>query len=383
LEIARLNELMEKYNFTVEYINVPWGEYLEKFTASTMAGDPFADLTIVAGRWFYPSLVASGFVLDAGSLGVFDFEEEKWSEMALEYGKFNGKQYGFDTGVNPVGSGIYWNKTMFEREGQPNLYELVEKKQWTWDKMLEIAKALTKDTDGDGVIDQWGLGDMDLMWALLAAKGARAVKEEGDHAVFGLTDLNALETLQFWQDLFQVHKVIEMPPDGAPWDYHCQQFIDGKSGMLCYALWWAGTANDNMQDDYGFVPNPLAPGGLDTYTSTQGEINIHCIPSTVKNPEEIAIFYDEKTEPLPGIDPKRSENDWYESIFRDKESVDYVNMLSDTKALVIDKWINFRPLEEMGWTLFSEIKSGTKAPQVAVEEKAQQAQAILDDAFKK
>lgn len=28
----------------------------------------------------------------------------------------------------------------------------------TWDEFVECAKALTKDTDGDGEVDQWGFG---------------------------------------------------------------------------------------------------------------------------------------------------------------------------------------------------------------------------------
>ena len=38
------------------------------------------------------------------------------------------------------------------------MYDVFFNYEWTWDKMLEYAKNLTRDTDGDGIIDQWGLG---------------------------------------------------------------------------------------------------------------------------------------------------------------------------------------------------------------------------------
>jgi len=46
---------------------------------------------------------------------------------------------------------FYWNKKMFKDAGlDPN------RPPTTWDEVLEYGKKLTKDTDGDGKIDQWG-----------------------------------------------------------------------------------------------------------------------------------------------------------------------------------------------------------------------------------
>jgi multiple sugar transport system substrate-binding protein len=44
---------------------------------------------------------------------------------------------------------MYYNTAMFEEEG-------IEEPPATWDEFVEVAKRLTKDTDGDGSIDQWG-----------------------------------------------------------------------------------------------------------------------------------------------------------------------------------------------------------------------------------
>lgn len=46
---------------------------------------------------------------------------------------------------------VYYNKDMFDAAGldQPTA-------DWTWDDFITDAKALTKDTNGDGTIDQWG-----------------------------------------------------------------------------------------------------------------------------------------------------------------------------------------------------------------------------------
>jgi multiple sugar transport system substrate-binding protein len=48
---------------------------------------------------------------------------------------------------------MIYNKDMFEAAGlDPDAFPT------TWEELEEVAKALTVDTDGDGVIDQYGLG---------------------------------------------------------------------------------------------------------------------------------------------------------------------------------------------------------------------------------
>ncbi len=48
---------------------------------------------------------------------------------------------------------VYYNKNLFDAAGlQP------PSDDWTWDDFVATAKALTKDTDGDGASDQFGIG---------------------------------------------------------------------------------------------------------------------------------------------------------------------------------------------------------------------------------
>jgi multiple sugar transport system substrate-binding protein len=48
---------------------------------------------------------------------------------------------------------VYYNKSLFDTAGAQYPAD-----DWNWDDFLATAKALTKDTDGDGTIDQYGLG---------------------------------------------------------------------------------------------------------------------------------------------------------------------------------------------------------------------------------
>ena len=48
---------------------------------------------------------------------------------------------------------VYYDKDLFDAAGSP-----VPGRDWTWDDFLATAQALTKDLDGDGTTDQYGLG---------------------------------------------------------------------------------------------------------------------------------------------------------------------------------------------------------------------------------
>lgn len=79
-----------------------------------------------------------------------------YDAAATEAGTYKGKQYamgGRDAGVQ---YGIFWNKTLFDRYGLPDLYELYENGEWIWEKFKEIALAGNQDTDGDGEYDVHG-----------------------------------------------------------------------------------------------------------------------------------------------------------------------------------------------------------------------------------
>jgi len=378
--IARMADLEKKYNFKTEYLNIEMSQLLEQFTASVLAGDPVGDIVYVWSYWFYPSFVSAGMVYPVSDLGIFDFTEEKWNQDVIKFGTYQGKVYGFDTGKTYPRGAIFWNKNIFERDGLPNLYELQNNRTWTWDKLLEIAQKATKDLDGDGVIDQWGLGGVSTDMGILFSNNAEVVRaDENGKPVFTLTEPNAIEALQFYQDLIHKYKVYNLPPDGANWDYPMQQFTDGKLAMM-YGEWWmAGGFNVNMSDDYGYVVFPMGPKA-DQYVVRQSELTFPVIPSTAKKPEEIAIVWDARTDPFPDDDPD-AWKEGYEAEARDAETIDTIEMIMNEQISKLDLHRGFRQVEELMWTLMWFIYSGNKTPQVAVEEYAQQAKSILDDVW--
>ncbi len=99
---------------------------------------------------------------------------------------------------------LYYNVNMFEAAGIERPSD-----DWTWEEFLDIAKALTMDTDGDGQIDQWGYlqnsaWDEDFtQW--IWSNGGEIISEDGKHTA--LDSPEARSALRFVHDLRFVHNV--------------------------------------------------------------------------------------------------------------------------------------------------------------------------------
>ena len=86
----------------------------------------------------------------------------------------------------PVGFGalfVRYNKTMFEKAGVKLPHE-----EWTWDEFREAAFALAKDTNGDGVPEQWGWvgwnpGWLPSWWPLMQSYGSFHFNENLDQCI--------------------------------------------------------------------------------------------------------------------------------------------------------------------------------------------------------
>ena len=379
--IARYEQLENDYNIKFEYVNIPWEDYQRTYITTSMGGDSIADTAIVEYNWLYPNLATNGFLADVSQLNNFDFDNEKWNQDVRNLTTFAGETYGFEAGRPfPVGV-LFWNKSMFDREGLDPIYDSFFAGEWTWDAMLEAAQALTKDTDGDGVTDQWGLSGTNLTAAFVHSNGGQVVDiSNPNEPKFALLSDQALAGFQGVQDFAQIHKVVELNPDGAEWDYARTQFINGNVGMFSGQWWMIDSMKSDMQDEYGVVLFPMGPDA-DTYTSHNTALNVTTIPETVENKEDVALIYNLRTEPLEDADPE----DWriyYEDLATDAETVEVIDMLQTEGFSVLDVTSSFSGLVDLSYGYNYAIEHGQETPQAAISAIADQAQNLIDTAMK-
>lgn len=156
---------------------------------------------------------------------------------------------------------LLYNKDKFREVGLDP-----EKPPTTWDELVEYAKALTRDIDGDGRIDEWGvnfttranLGSMYAFVTFLWQAGGELYSEDYSKAAFN--DSTARDTVQFWIDLAHKHQVLSLspPPDG---------FEIGRIAMQYSSTSSIAATKNKVDFDLGVA---ALPGHKNTVTGVGG-----------------------------------------------------------------------------------------------------------------
>ncbi len=153
------------------------------------------------------------FVIPAGELDVLasldvlknlgpllekdkEFESKAYYPGAYRYGNIRNTQYALP--FESVPTLMFVNKSLLDREGIE-----MPRKDWTWEDFYAICCQVTKDTDGDGVIDQFGCFDYGWKEAV-ASNGAELFEMDG--AVSYFTDPKVEAAVRFVKDLNRINK---------------------------------------------------------------------------------------------------------------------------------------------------------------------------------
>lgn len=114
---------------------------------------------------------------------------------ALQAGADKGKQYALP--LECVPQMMFINKTLLQKE-----HIRIPDNDWTWDEFYSLCEQLTRDTDGDGIVDQFGVYDYGWEEALVA-NGCSLFSEDGQHC---LLNQSAQESaMQFARKIYQLN----------------------------------------------------------------------------------------------------------------------------------------------------------------------------------
>lgn len=123
-------------------------EYRERILTSMAAGAP--PDAFLLDNIDVPNFSRRGAVLDlAPYLPRLGVNLARYHPTALGIFRRGDAVYAVPTGYTPMV--VAYNKDLFDRAGVPYPAD-----DWTWDDFLRAARRLTRDTDGDGQVDQWG-----------------------------------------------------------------------------------------------------------------------------------------------------------------------------------------------------------------------------------
>jgi len=125
--------------------------------------------------------------LDVLMAGDHAFHKEDFFSTALNTGRRDGRQYALP--YETVPTLMFVNKSLLAKE---NIQ--MPKEDWTWEDMYEICRKVTKDTDKDGLLNQFGTYNYSWRDAYYTS-GGRLYDERQDQLSF--TDSRVLDTIKY------------------------------------------------------------------------------------------------------------------------------------------------------------------------------------------
>lgn len=318
----------ETYNFTIKQVAIStWGDMPEDFVNyATSGGDEYYLFVMRQGAELV-SAMGSGLMYDLSTLECLDFTQEKWRSGVHELMAKNGAIYGMRAIDPEPRGGMFFNKRLLEEAGidPEDLYKWQEAGEWTWDKFEELCAEVHKDTDNDGIIDQYAMASQSGMFyseAVYSNGGEFIGKDESGKYI---NKLETEETMEAMNWAYRMRNTYEMVyPEDSEWDYSYTAFANGEAVFCPEETYNAGGkwSEENMKDDFGFVCFPKGPKASD-YTNCYND-NIYAIPACYDADKawKIAFAYNLLTDPVPGYEDYEGWKSGFYTSFRDTESVD-------------------------------------------------------------
>lgn len=170
---------------------------------------------------------------------------------------------------------LAFNKDIFDAAGEP--YPKPGE-PYTWNELLAVCQRLTRDTDRDGAIDQWGWagGLPESLDSFVYTNGASYLN--GDGTKVNIESAEFVEALQFFADLTCKYQVA--PPE----DTGLQCWLDGRA-----AFYPCGTDDvasftdpDSFAYNWGFCGWPAGASGKSTAVI---EASAFAVSNGTENPE--------------------------------------------------------------------------------------------------
>ncbi|MCL2815313.1 MAG: ABC transporter substrate-binding protein [Oscillospiraceae bacterium] len=131
---------------------------------SVLAGDNTYDYVVIHDRFALNLATEGRFFYTINELPHIDLDKPYWDKDMQKQLTIGNTLY-FTYGANMLSvygftSVLVFNKDMVRDNGIENIYDLVRQGKWTFDKLFEMARKVTADTNGDGqmtIEDRWGI----------------------------------------------------------------------------------------------------------------------------------------------------------------------------------------------------------------------------------
>jgi len=215
-----------------------------------------------------------GYCAELTKLDYLDFSNPWWPESLTDVVAIGDKMYfvSGDASINVLHFmyGVYYNKNLVESRNLPNLVELVDSKQWTIEKMIDLCKDCYQDLNNDGKKDKndaYGITTINYnIDAFYTGSGLRLVESDPEKTLVISPDFfsekadNLCSTLG---SFFQTN-------DGFMGSGFEDNFVAGTTLFCNNRCYMADRKLGDVTFSYGILPTPLYDTDQENYISVVG-----------------------------------------------------------------------------------------------------------------
>jgi multiple sugar transport system substrate-binding protein len=258
----------------VELVHIPdQADYRKRLATDIAAGTP-AEVVLINYRRL-GAFAAKGLIEPLGPYLAQSkqMQEADYYAEAIAAFKWQGTLMCIPQNVSSLV--VYYNKQLFDQAGIP-----YPKAGWTWDDFVKTAQTLTKDTNGDGTIDQYGLGteiEAIRLAPFIWQNGGDLVDNPEAPKRLALESPEASAAFQWFVDLQVKHHVV---PDAAAAksEDSDSRFLNGRLGMLLNSRRVVPTLREISSFDWDVAPLPQSKQSM-----TVLHADAYCLPKASKN----------------------------------------------------------------------------------------------------
>ncbi|TSA30641.1 MAG: sugar ABC transporter substrate-binding protein [Ignavibacteriales bacterium] len=214
-----------------------------------------------------------------------DILDVAWATVTRPNGEVDGIPFLIESLV------VLYNKSLFKKEGIiPPTIEY----PWTWDDLQSAARKMTKDTNGDGVIDQYGAGlglrnSANIIMNTSISFGGSFFKKEGNHFVVKVND-EEKKLLQTIVDMLYKDKSVSPASIGETGAGMIPGLFSGRYAMLVgIGSWGRQQLVENAPKEFQWGVMPPIKAKTQTYGASTQTLSI---PKKSKRAKEAMMFID-------------------------------------------------------------------------------------------
>jgi multiple sugar transport system substrate-binding protein len=260
----------------IELTHVPSAsDYRTRLATEFAAGNP-PDITLMNYRR-YASFAAKGMLEPLGA-----YLDTSQTIAAEDFYPITLQAFSWQNEVMCIPQNIsslvvYYNRDLFDQAGLAYPGD-----DWDWGDFLQVAQALTLDSDGDGRIEQYGLGVEASLFRLAPfvwQNEGVIVNDPAFPTRLTLARPPSLDAFQWFVDLRLVHGVVPDRVEEAALDSE-SRFLNGETAMFLNSRRGVPTYREITRFQWDVAPLPMGKVRADILHS-----DAYCLASSSENKE--------------------------------------------------------------------------------------------------